>query len=306
MYCLLYTGAEVEGMARRQQVSKETPGVAELLISVDDAKVRLGERVEKGRALRNLNIQSTDDLEKAQKEYYSWSEYNTELLKRIFTTNQYATEYSFWAAAAFSLGEQSVAQKLRKYYEEVDSKVRRLQSIIERLELIPSSANLAQPAQDVGCYDKKIVTNRVFIVHGHDEVSKSELEIFLREVGLEPIVLHRQADQGRTIIEKFEQHSDVSYAFILLTPDEVAHLKSDENKPDSERKVENRARQNVIFEFGYFVGKLGRSKVCCLYTGDVTLPSDVSGVIYKRFINKISEVAYEIIKELKASGYHIL
>jgi predicted nucleotide-binding protein len=114
---------------------------------------------------------------------------------------------------------------------------------------------------------------KVFVVHGHDEIAKTNLEIFLHEIGLEPVVIHRQADEGLTIIEKFERHSDVGYAFILLTPDEIAYIKADESKEDNERKKESRARTNVIFEFGYFVGKLGRSRVCCLYKGDVSLPS---------------------------------
>ncbi len=148
-------------------------------------------------------------------------------------------------------------------------------------------------------------SKKVFIVHGHDDVAKTQLELFLHEIGLEPIVLHRQADEGLTIIEKFEKHSDVGYAFVLLTPDEIAYLAADEEKPDRERQKEARTRPNVIFEFGYFVGKLGRSRVCCLHTGTVSLPSDVSGVIYKRYERRIDEVAYSILKELKASGYDL-
>lgn len=74
------------------------------------------------------------------------------------------------------------------------------------------------------------LTNKVFIVHGHDDASKNELEIMLRDMGLEPVVLHRQVDSGRTIIEKFEDHADVGYAFILMTPDEIAYLTADEHK----------------------------------------------------------------------------
>ncbi len=153
--------------------------------------------------------------------------------------------------------------------------------------------------------EPKAKGNRVFVVHGRDEIAKSSLEIFLREIGLEPIVLHRQADEGLTVIEKFEKHSEVGYAFILLTPDEVAYLNADEQKSDAERNKEFRARPNVIFEFGYFVGKLGRSRVCCLYTGSVTLPSDVSGMVYKKYERSVEEVAYSIIKDLKAAGYAV-
>ncbi len=110
------------------------------------------------------------------------------------------------------------------------------------------------------------LSKKIFVVHGRDGEAKNEAENLLREFGLEPVVLHRQPDEGQTIIEKFEKHSDVGYAIILLTPDEIAYLKQEDNMPDGERKKENRARPNVIFEFGYFVGKLGRSRVCCLYT----------------------------------------
>lgn len=153
--------------------------------------------------------------------------------------------------------------------------------------------------------DVPIPSNRVFIVHGHDEASKTSLELFLRDIGLKPIVLHREADEGQTIIEKFERHSDVGYAFILLTPDEVTYLAAEESRDDASRTKERRARPNVIFEFGFFVGRLGRARVCCLYRGDVTLPSDVSGLLYKKFDRSIEEVAYGILKELHAVGYEV-
>jgi predicted nucleotide-binding protein len=148
-------------------------------------------------------------------------------------------------------------------------------------------------------------SNRVFVVHGHDERTKTELEMLLIELGLEPIVLHRQPDEGKTVIEKFEKYSDVGYAFVLLTPDDVAYSSQDEKLSDAERRKEHRARPNVIFEFGYFVGKLGRANVCCLHSGDVVLPSDVHGLLYKRFGHSVEEIGYAIIKELKARGYQL-
>ncbi len=122
--------------------------------------------------------------------------------------------------------------------------------------------------------EKDEFSNRkVFIVHGHDDNLKNDLEIFLREIKLEPIVLHRKPDEGLTVIEKFEKHSDVGFAFILLNPDDVAYPFVQLKLPDNEKELEYRARQNVIFEFGYFVAKLGRSRVCCLYKEGTTLPT---------------------------------
>jgi predicted nucleotide-binding protein len=149
------------------------------------------------------------------------------------------------------------------------------------------------------------LTNKVFIVHGHDEGAKNELEIMLRDMGLEPIILHRQADGGRTIIEKFEAHADVGYAFILMTPDEIAYVVSEEGKPDEQRVKEFRARPNVIWEFGYFVGRLGRNRTCCLHRGKMTMPSDLNGLIYKPFDRSVEEIGWSIQKELKAAGYRL-
>ncbi len=189
-------------------------------------------------------------------------------------------------------------------YEEPEfhkAKMSLLEALESSLEIVKEDIFeelVTEKAISTGTY-----SNKVFVVHGHDDKSKMDLEIFLAEVGLEPVVLHRKPDEGQTIIEKIEKHSDVGYAFILLTPDEVAYLASEESTPDNERKKEKRARPNVIFEFGFFVGKLGRKHVCCLYKGDVTLPSDVGGFLYKNFTNRIEEVAYNITKELKAVGY---
>ncbi|WHY03394.1 nucleotide-binding protein [Neobacillus sp. DY30] len=153
--------------------------------------------------------------------------------------------------------------------------------------------------------DKFKGNNKVFIVHGHDERLKDQTSIFLSELGLEPIVLHRQADEGLTIIEKFEKYSDVGFAFILLTPDDIGYPVKEEEKSEADRLKEHRARQNVIFEFGYFIGKLGRRRVCCLYKEGVTLPNDVSGYLYKKVNNNIEEVAYTIVKDLKAVGVEV-
>lgn len=150
-----------------------------------------------------------------------------------------------------------------------------------------------------------VLSNKVFIVHGHDQSLKIDVERFIHEIGLIPIVLHREADEGNTIIEKFEKHSDVGYAFILLTPDELSYTVGQATIPDTERTIEFRARPNVIFEFGYFIGKLGRSRVCCLHKGNVSVPSDLNGLVYKKVEGAIESQGYSIIKELIAAGYRI-
>ena len=150
-------------------------------------------------------------------------------------------------------------------------------------------------------------SNRIFIVHGHDELPKEQLARMLKEMGLEPVILHEQPDKGRTIIEKFEEVcEDVGFAFVIITPDDVGV----DRELYEKMKVEEyrncfryRARQNVVFELGFFYGKLGRNRVCCLYKGNVELLSDISGVLYIEFKDSVRERYADIIKELKAAGY---
>jgi len=149
----------------------------------------------------------------------------------------------------------------------------------------------------------KMQNKKVFVVHGWDKFSRADLVSILNGVEIEPIVLSQQADRGMTIISKFEKYADdAGYAFVLLTPDEIAYATEEEKKPDLERKKENRARPNAIFELGYFIGKLGRDRVCCLFKGNIVLPSDIHGMLYKHYKNSVTEIEAEIYKELKNAG----
>ncbi len=140
-------------------------------------------------------------------------------------------------------------------------------------------------------------TRKVFVVHGHDNEMKEAVARFLERIDFEPIILHEQASGGDTIIEKFERHANVSYAVILLSPDDVGavKIKSDELHP--------RARQNVVLELGYFVGRLGRSHVCPLVRGPLEVPSDFHGVVYIPFEGESWKI--HLVKELKHLEFEI-
>lgn len=145
----------------------------------------------------------------------------------------------------------------------------------------------------------KHTSNKIFVVHGHDLQSTGEIEVYLREAGLEPVVLHRKADGGiTTILDKFRKHADAEYAIIVLTPDDVAYARR-----DGETHKEFRARQNCLFEFGYFLATLGHGRICCICHEEVVLPSDIAGLLPKRFKHDIEEVRYPLLKELKEAGY---
>jgi predicted nucleotide-binding protein len=140
---------------------------------------------------------------------------------------------------------------------------------------------------------------RVFIVHGRDDSTKMIIAQFLKELGLEPIILHEQPNKSRTIIEKFEDHSsNVKYAVILLTPDDLGGLKSEPNGQSP------RARQNVVFEMGYFFGSLRRGRVCALLSPDVERPSDIDGILYIP-LDETDEWKNRLFGELKAAGLKV-
>ncbi len=138
----------------------------------------------------------------------------------------------------------------------------------------------------------------IFVVHGHDSELKETVARLLEKITDDPVtILHEQPDQGQTVIEKFERHArTASFAVVLLTPDDVVH--------SSEGAQEARARQNVILELGYFIGQLGRSRVCALYKVGVALPSDINGVLYKQ-VDMAGMWRTELAKELSAADIKV-
>jgi predicted nucleotide-binding protein len=138
----------------------------------------------------------------------------------------------------------------------------------------------------------------VFIVHGHDKAAEETVTLFIERLGLRAIILREQPSAGRTIIEMFEDYAHVGFAVVLLTPDDVGGMR---DKPED---VRPRARQNVIFELGYFIGKLGRRKVGALYKGGVEIPSDYLGVLYVP-MDPSGNWKLSLAREMKNAGMNI-
>jgi len=150
--------------------------------------------------------------------------------------------------------------------------------------------------------DTQTFSRRVFVIHGHDVGLKNEVARFLEKLEFQPIILHEQPDQGRPLLSKLRAElADVGYAFALLTPDDVA---SAAGEPKARRR---RARQNVVFEHGMLVGLLGPDRVCAVVKGDLEIPSDLAGVLYKKLgtAESLNAIAVDLIKELKTAGYDI-
>lgn len=155
-----------------------------------------------------------------------------------------------------------------------------------RTSLVPSPHSVPE----------RVKTRKVFIVHGHAGEPREAVAGFLRKIDFTPIILHEQSNQGRTIVEKFEAHADVDFAVVLLTPDDVGGSKGGQQQP--------RARQNVILELGYFIGKLSRKNVCAIKLGDLEIPSDIIGVVWTTF-DPHGAWKTALAKELKDAGHDI-
>ncbi|MGD0992881.1 MAG: nucleotide-binding protein [Gemmatimonadales bacterium] len=133
-------------------------------------------------------------------------------------------------------------------------------------------SHLAGAALSLSTAAKPSPGQDIFIVHGSDESAAQLVARYLERLDLTAVILHEKPNAGRTLIEKFEDYSTVGFAVVILTPDDVGFSKS---RPDEQR---DRARQNVWFELGFFIGRLSRERVCALYREGVEIPSDFEGV----------------------------
>lgn len=140
-------------------------------------------------------------------------------------------------------------------------------------------------------------TSQVFIVHGHDDIAKLEMSAFISSLGLQPIILHQQASSGRTIIEKIEYYSNVGFGVVLYTPCDIG-------SKAGELTGNYRARQNVVFEHGFLIGKLSRARVSAVVKGSVETPNDISGVVYTSMDNE-DQWKQQLLVELRDAGYQV-
>ena len=193
-------------------------------------------------------------------------------------------------------------KQIEELHEDIDHHVSKLESYRDQLELIQLDPSLTQSITVSGGL-QVIDPKKVFVVHGHDNESKLAVARFLEKLELKPIILHEQADLGLTVIEKFEANSNVGFAVVLITPDDVGTSEKD-FREKGEGALRGRARQNVVFELGFFMAKLGRTKVRALVKGEVDIHSDIQGVIYTP-IDPHDGWKFKLAKEMQDSGMDI-
>ena len=142
------------------------------------------------------------------------------------------------------------------------------------------------------------VGKKIFVVHGHDGEAREAVARFLSEkLDLEPVILHERPNKGRTLITKFrEEAAETGFAVVILTADDVGRARD-------AAELSRRARQNVVFELGFFIGALGPERVAAILKGDVERPSDFDGVVYLSYEKE--DWRTKLGQELQSAGYAI-
>jgi len=221
----------------------------------------------------------------AEDEYYAWHDYNQHLLGLLLARDDVLQAY---LRARYRLTLPRGAAGGGGLLDGLRTELRELESVAERLGdaplvLGPGPAGPEAPQRTV------------LVVHGRNVAAKEMVARFLMKLDLEPILLDEQAAHGRTLMEKLEAYSRVSFAVVLLTGDDVGALVAER------RNLRPRARQNVIFELGFSLGNLTRHRVCALYQEGVELPSDLHGVEYQPF-DPAGAWKSKLARELHAAG----
>ncbi len=283
---------------RKPKIIQPEREPTQLTVGKEFFKQTLKERILIGEEIINRQIQTREQLDEARRNNADWNSYNSELLKQSFNNeyNEYKKSYddvNFY----YGILDGNAQNELLEFKEKLQNKLTNLNQLLAKADLmksqVPEQTETLLQATQIDATNR----NNVFIVHGHNNEIKVNVARTLEKLGLNPIILHEQANAGKTIIEKFEMHSDVGFAIILMTDDDFGKGKNEDN-------LNSRARQNVILEMGYFIGRLGRERVCPLYTKGVELPSDLYGLLYTE-IDSSEHWKIKMAKELRAAGYDI-
>ena len=268
-----------------------------LLVTRTEARKGLQAQIEKGEKLSAQTINSQEKLSQAQDDFSNWSIFNETLLKKFFSDTSVADSYHSLHTAGFvTRSFETLSDKLERYKRNVNKHIKCLNGICDQLALYEDPSSIPKHGggnSEVAKVPTSTFGNEVFIVHGHDDEAKEKVARFVEKLDIKAIILHEQPNTGRTIIEKIEAHaSEVGFAIVLLTPDDFGSPAEEATEPKP------RARQNVILELGYFMGKLGRKRVCVLHKDKVELPSDIHGILYVP-MDSSNAWKFELAREMK-------
>jgi predicted nucleotide-binding protein len=277
-------------MARSGPSQPDTPTPAMLTRPRAEVEKRLRERIAQGKAVQNKPRNNNNDLTRYIVETQKWRDYNLTLLKTCFADRSFRAEYETSTYGSYVAFGAHAFMEIPQIEGSVGQQIAMLESILDRLELLDA-------ASDALATSTAFDLSKVFVVHGHDGTPKAEVARFIEKLGFEAIILHERPNKGRALITKFrEEAAGVGFAVVLMTPDDLG-------KAEKSIDLNPRARQNVVFELGFFIGKIGPERVAALVKGNIELPSDFDGVVYISLDKQ--DWKTKLGTELKTAGYEI-
>jgi predicted nucleotide-binding protein len=267
---------------------KKTDKLQVLRIPLKEAKKLLNESINEGTGILKAPISNIDQWKNAEKKYNHWNGENYEILKKMFKKSTIAKDYSSsgWAIGRIFISNLRLDDKISKLQKDIKEKTNKLNSIKISLSFLESKTEETTES----------AKSKVFFVHGTECDITMKVLAFLKNIGLEPVILKELAAAGKTLIDEIQEHSEVKYAIALLTPDNVGGVYSEE--------LQFRPTQNVILEVGFFVGKYGRKNVSSLHHEDIELPADYHGYEYIK-MDETDDWKSTLAKELKNAGFDI-
>lgn len=255
----------------------------------------LDERIELGEELYNRPVETQTDLKRNKDEYYSWSKYNSEYLKKAFNKEQNEYRKSYDDTDSFFFGSiglrKSPLQDLKSLKDKINHKVNILKQIRSKTEFMERNVLKSSLFKK-----QELETNKtqIFIVVGQDLEAKDKTISFIENLGLEAIVL----EDTTLLLEKIKAYPNAKFGIVLYTAN-----------PTQEKKLANsnaiqKAQQNKILEHCFLMVKIGKNNVCALVSENVDMPNDISGAVYIS-MDESDQWCNSLIKELKKAGYPI-
>jgi predicted nucleotide-binding protein len=289
---------EVEICFRSQKPERSTMAKSRAAPNNEGEKPQVAPEI--GIRLLERQIEEAEAMVKnrpvASQAYYSWRDATKTYLDKSFGKNVKHLGSMGGRVTPYDMSEREREHiREKEHFESLSNDIQKLEGYIGQLNTEIEIQDVT-PVQATGLR-KEIREKEVFIVHGRNEEVKTKVARFLELAGLHPIILHEQAARGRTLIEKFIDHSAVGYAVVLLTADDLGKIKEDDT-------LVPRARQNVVFEMGYFYGLLGRENVSVLADTGVEILSDLSGIEYLP-LSQHGVWHFKLLRELKAAGFPV-
>lgn len=290
-------------MARRSPPSVMDDAPAKLVKPRAEVEAAITRQIALGEGLLSQSASVRGGSDAMRQDHRVWHDFNRALLSRAFDTQSIAADY---ATPITHLGMMVIGPGSPPYDEigeirsDIGTHVQRLRSIHQQLSIIDEVPGVGAALRSGAQVAPSVPTDshKVFIVHGHDEAAKANVARTLEKLGIEAVILHEHANKGRTLIEKLEAHADVGFAVVILTPDDVGAAKADA------ANLHPRARQNVVMELGFFIGRLQRDRVCALLAPGVEKPSDFDGVVYVP-LDSGGAWRFLLAQELQAAGIDV-